>query len=159
MSSYNFNSIVSNSEQEALKDMIFKRARERAQALSDDVQNSYTSAVQNDVMDLARDSFSSARNPFVEKEEIKNSAVEQEDNRSQEIGFAKRHVNEIKSQMRNRTQSVNTEMATKTLDATMLEASEAFRNKQSFMGALNFLNSQAYIALVQNRGKKFEALA
>ena len=57
MSSYNYDSIVSRNEAEALKEMIFKRARERADALDKEVKTSYTSDIQNDVMDLARDSF------------------------------------------------------------------------------------------------------
>ena len=39
---------------------------------------------------------------------------------------------------------------------------DAFRNlssKKTFIGALEFLNSQATIALVNKKAKKFEALA
>ena len=67
MSNYNLKSIVSNSEQEALKEMIFKRVRDRAQAMNDEVQNSYTKATQNEVMDLARESLTIKQNPFAEK--------------------------------------------------------------------------------------------
>ena len=57
MSNYKYDSIVSKTEVEALKDMIFKRARERAEALNKTVQENYTSSVQKDVMDIARESF------------------------------------------------------------------------------------------------------
>ena len=64
MNNYNLNSTVTSQEAEALKEMIFKRARERAKALNEDVQSSFTSSIQNDVMDLARDSFVASKNPF-----------------------------------------------------------------------------------------------
>ena len=54
--SYKFDSIVSKNEAAALKDMIFKRAQERAKSFNDDAQA--------DVMDMARDSFVSKDNPF-----------------------------------------------------------------------------------------------
>ena len=79
MSGYGYNnSIVSRSETEALKEMIFKRAREREEALNADTQEQYTTSVQRDVMDIARDSFVSTtkNNPFaqiVEKAEAKEA--------------------------------------------------------------------------------------
>ena len=51
---YQLNSYVNRKEAEALKDMIFKRARERAQSMTDDVQA--------DVMSIARESFTSKGN-------------------------------------------------------------------------------------------------
>ena len=44
---YQFNSYVNRKEAEALKEMIFRRARERAQSMTDDVQA--------DVMSIARE--------------------------------------------------------------------------------------------------------
>ena len=41
----------------------------------------------------------------------------------------------------------------------MQEARAGLSNKKSFMGALNFLNSQAAISLIKTRGNKFEMLA
>ena len=41
----------------------------------------------------------------------------------------------------------------------MSDARKDFSNKQSFTGALEFLNSQASIALIQNKNQKFEAIA
>ena len=139
------NTIVSRSEAEALKDMIFKRARERAEALNVEIESSYTDSVKNDVMELARDSFVSNNNPF----SIKNEA------QAKEIEEA--HVEEVKSRInyRNKTESISNEVK----EANMTEARIDFAKKQSFVGALDFLNSQASISLVNRKGKKFEAIA
>ena len=159
MNNYNFRSTVSSQEAEALKDMIFKRARERAQALTEDVQTSYTNSIQNDVMDLARDSFVSSKNPFsqiVETAQNNNTKMEPEE---KEIGFAKRQVNDIKAQIEQRTTTSNTELASSQVSSAMYDTRTEFVKKSSFMGALNFLNSQATISLVKNKGQSFEALA
>ncbi len=156
MNNYRFNSLVSNSEQEALKEMIFKRARERAQAITNEIQSDYTTSVQNDVMDLARESFNVTKNPFAQ---TTKSETKPTDEKNDEIGFAKRQVKEIKFQITSNNKNINYDITSRELEATMNQAREDFSKKPSFMGALNFLNSQASIALVKNKGKNFEALA
>ena len=54
--SYKFDSIVNKQEADALKEMIFRRVRERSNSMNEEVQT--------EVMDLARDSFVSNNNPF-----------------------------------------------------------------------------------------------
>lgn len=157
MNNYNLNSTVASQEAEALKEMIFKRARERAQALNEEVQSSYTTSVQNDVMDLARDSFVANKNPF--SQVIETPKQEKETVQAQEIGFAKRNVDEIKAQIHYRNKNANSELASSQVESAMAESREEFTKKAGFMGALNFLNSQATISLVKNKGKTFEALA
>ena len=164
MYNYKFNSIVSNSEQDALKEMIFKRARERAQAITDEVQSNYTTNIQNDIMELARNSFVSSKNPFsqlveTKKEEIIEEPKETDKTNTQEIGFAKRQINEIKSQINSKNNSTSADIANKEVELAMASARMDFTKKASFMGALEFLNSQASIALVKNKGKSFEAMA
>lgn len=149
MNNYKFDSIVNRQEADALKEMIFKRARERAESMTQEVQESYTSTVKNDIMDLARDTFVSKKNPF--SIEAEPSQTEQK----AEIGFSKRRVEEIKSQINYRNRTATEEV----VEETMSEARTEFGGKASFMGALNFLNSQASISLVNKRGKSFEALA
>lgn len=167
MSSYKYDSIVSKSEVEALKDMIFKRAQERAEALNTETQASYTSAVQKEVMDIARDSFNSNKNPF----SINNNAAKAiaephpqptkpaERFSDEEIGFSKRQVDYIKTQIQQKNKASETEIGNKEKLENMEEARNGFQNKKTFMGALNFLNSQASISLIKNKGKHFEALA
>jgi hypothetical protein len=41
----------------------------------------------------------------------------------------------------------------------MTDARNEFSQKSTFLGALDFLNSQASISLIKNKGKSFEALA
>ena len=160
MSNYSFNSTVSSQEAAALKEMIFKRARERAQALADDVQSTYTSSMQNDVMDLARDSFVSNKNPFSQViEKTEEVQKEEEPKNSAEICFARRNVDEIKAQIQYRNQVNNSDLAMAQVNSTMLEGRDEFVKKAGFMGALNFLNAQATISLVKNKGQSFEALA
>lgn len=161
MSTYRLNSTVSSQEADALKEMIFKRARERAQSLNEDVQNTYTTAVQNDIMDLARDSFVSTKNPFSQQQEEVNPTQQADvvESKTPEIGFAQRQIKEFKTQIQNKNNIVNHDIANKEVESAMNDARAELGRKQSFMGALDFLNSQATIALVKNKGKVFEALA
>lgn len=150
--SYKFDSIVNRNEAAALKEMIFKRAQERAQVMSEDTQS--------DVMDMARDSFVSKDNPFskiientkpsvVEPEKVQPAEVEPEQ-KNEEIGFpmpeARLQQNKI----------INNQMTASAINNNMAEAREALSNNKSFMGALNFLNSQAAISLIRTRADKFE---
>lgn len=156
MNNYRLNSLVSNSEQDALKEMILKRAKERAQSFTNEVQNDYTNNIQNDIMDLARESFNVSKNPFLQNEKNDIKPIEE---KNEEIGFAKRQVSEIKSQIVSNNKTANYDMSSKEVESMMLLARADFSKKSSFMGALNFLNSQASIALIKNKGKNFEALA
>lgn len=154
MSSYKFDSIVNRQEADALKEMIFKRARERAESMTQEAQESYTSAVKNDIMDLARDTFVSKKNPF-----SINTEKAEEPAREAEVGFPQRHIEEVKAQIHYRNKVTAEEIVHNEIEETMADARSGFENKTSFMGALNFLNSQASITLVNKRGKQFEALA
>lgn len=138
---YQFNSIVNKTEADALKEMIFQRVRERAQSMSEDVQS--------DVMDLARESFVSKDNPFskiVQSEETVDSKPE-------EIGFPQR-TEKPRAALQNKI--VAEQITGAAIQNTMMEARETLSSKKSFMGALNFLNSQAAISLIRTRADKFE---
>ena len=157
MNNYKFDSIVSRNEQDALRDMIFKRARERAEALNDNIQSSYTNDIKSDVMDLARDSFVSEHNPF--SQEAAPASVVEEKAPEAEIGFSKRHVETLRAQIEYKNRIVKEEIVNKETEANMQEARADFSNRKTFMGALDFLNSQASIALVKTKGNTFEAIA
>ena len=166
MSGYDYNnSIVSRSETEALKEMIFKRARERAEALNADTQEQYTTSVQRDVMDIARDSFVSTtkNNPFaqiVEKAEAKAKAEPvKEEEKKEEIGFPQRITSDVKSQIEYKNKTIKENIVKTEVTSNMIEARNEFANKKTIMGALNFLNSQASIALVNGNSKSFDAIA
>lgn len=155
--SYNINTLVSTEEQQALKEMIFKRARERALAFNQEVQNNYTTAIQNDVMELARDCFVATKNPFCEEKKEENQETSAK--KDSEIGFQQRNIEEIKAQIKSRNQISSEKVANITLENNMTEARNEFSQRSTFLGALEFLNSQASISLIKSRGKSFEALA
>lgn len=150
---YKFDSLVNKKEAEALKDMIFNRARERSKNMTDDVQE--------DIMDLARESFTSPNNPFSKissnnTEETKINTTVQEEKSGEAIGFP---IQELKSKVNSQSKLINEQLTQATIENTMLSARNGLSNKKSFMGALNFLNSQAAISLIKTRTDKFEILA
>lgn len=154
--------VVSTQEANALKEMIFKRARERAEALNNDTQSSYTQSAQLDVMNLARDSFVANKNPFSLKVDNNTKAEEtsgENDSREQEIGFARREVKEIKDQISSKNETIRNLITDKEREMIMANAKSAFTQNKQFVGALEFLNSQATLNLVQKKSQNFEALA
>jgi len=160
MSSYNYDSIVSKSEADALKDMIFKRVRERAEALNNEAQDSYTTTIRADVMDLARESFVATKNPFsVKQEEKVENKSEEREIEPEKIQLARKHADEIRAQIDYRTKIASENLANDVTREAMNEARASLSQKTSFLGALDFLNSQATISLVNKTGKNFSALA
>ena len=150
--SYKFNSIVNKQEADALKEMIFNRARERAVVLNNEEQA--------DVMNLARDSFVSKNNPFSTiaeqaynntESKLNNEKIETSSTKKQsEIGFP------IKSRENKIQAARQVEIVKSEIENNMLQARDSLNNKQSFIGALNFLNSQAAVSLIRTRADKFE---
>jgi hypothetical protein len=155
------NSIVPPHEVDALKDMIYKRARERAQLLANEVQNSYTTSFHDEIMISARESLSSVKNPFLTKVENNNIEKPNETNivERNEIESAKKNVEDIKTQIHKKNNEERNNIAENTIQAVMDNARVNLSNKQSFIGALNFLNSQASIVLIKKNCINFEATA
>lgn len=149
--SYALNSFVNRNEAEALKEMIFRRVRERSESVSEDVQN--------DVMDMARESFVSKDNPF--SKIVTDNGVETENSKTvhaeetAEIGFPQR---ELKSRAVEHSRVLAEQISVKAIQDNMSEARAELSNKKSFMGALNFLNAQAAVSLMKTRADKFEML-
>ena len=160
---YQFNSYVNRREAESLKEMIFKRARERAQSMTSDVQA--------DVMSIARESFVSNNNPFAQivnipQEEVQvqeaeqpsksettaiHEYVEAKEAQTQEVGFPQKP---IISQAASQNRVIQEQASAREVQNTMREAREGLTNKKSFMGALSFLNSQAAVSLLNKRAGK-----
>ncbi len=155
------NSIVPPQEVEALKDMIYKRARERAQSLANEVQNSYTTSFHDEIMISARESLNPVKNPFFK--EVENNKIEKSNEtnivKKNEIQSAKRNVEDIKAQIHKKNNEEINNITVNTIQTVMDNARVNLSNKQSFIGALNFLNSQASIALIKKNSTKFEATA
>ena len=170
---YQLNSFVNRQEAEALKELIFKRARERAGKMTSDVQA--------DMMNIARDSFVSSKNPFsqiiaqaeeasvsavekqenVEQPEVKKSAlhdfVEAAETAANEVGFP---VKNFFAGAVNQNKMIKEQMTAAQVQNTMMEARQGLSNKKSFMGALEFLNSHAAASLLNKRaGKGIDVVA
>lgn len=160
-----YNPVVNKQEAEALKEMLFNRARERAAALSEETKESYTTNVKNDVMELARESFVANKNPFsLDKfEKITDNETRAEvlapTNISDGLGFEQRKADNIKAEITLKNKIATEEIVSTTLKEAMSEARNDFKPKSNFLGALEFLNSQATVALVRSKGKNFDAIA
>ena len=164
MMNYNLNSYVSKKESEALKEIIFNRVRERSESMNAEVQT--------DIMDVARESFVSKNNPFsqiVQGMQETAERVENVEKSAQEykkevgtnqagvgIGFPQR-VEKAYALEQNRL--IQEQMTVLAIQNNMNEAREALSNKKSFMGALNFLNTQGAVSLMRTRADRFEVLS
>ena len=151
---YQLNTFVNRQEADALKEMIFRRVKERSEGMTEEVQD--------DIMDMARDSFVSKSNPFSQivektgmKQENNTPELEKKDVDTKDIGFSLPHN---KPNISNNNRLINEQVVNSQIVSTMQEARSELSNKKSFMGALNFLNSQAAISLIKTRGKNFEAV-
>ena len=151
------NTLVSNQEADALKEMIFKRARERAENLENNIKNSMTTSTHNDVMELARNSFISTKNPFSSIKEQKTEEIEK--TKEEKIKLSQRRIEEIKQDITRKNDATYECIANSQVQKAMIDARQDFSNRKTFMGALNFLNAQASISLINKRTKSFEALA
>ena len=153
--SYNINSFVKRDEANALKEMIFQRVRTRSQSMNEDVQS--------DVMDIARDSFVSRNNPFSQIiEQAKETIIEEskaqseaKNDKNDEIGFPQKP---LKARALEQNRVVQEQVTASAIHNAMNEAHTSLTNKKSFMGALNFLNSQGAVSLMRTRADKFEAV-
>ena len=145
---YKFDSIVNKSEANALKEMIFRRVRERSENLAENVQE--------DVMNVARDSFVSKNNPFSQiiNTPIENKEIKHEE--KPEIGFPQKELNQRAVE---ESRVIKEQILAATVQSTMSDARNTLNNKKSFVGALEFLNSQAAASLLKTRSDKFEAIA
>ncbi len=164
---YQLNSFVNRKEAEALKELIFKRARERAGTMTSDVQT--------DIMNVARESFVSNNNPFSQiaaqttsqtavKEEVKQKAEEKSGlheyvekvEKQEDIGFP---IKEFKG-ITNQNKIIKEQITAAQLQNTMIEARQGLSDRKSFMGALEFLNSRAASSLLNKRvGKGIDVVA
>ncbi len=152
--SYKCDSIVNKSEANALKEMIFRRVRERNESMGEETQN--------DVMEMARESFVSKDNPFSQIAAAATKAVEEEPKAEnttplkKEIGFPQK---QLKARAVEQKRILEENITTSTVQNNMIEARNTLSSRKSFIGALNFLNSQAAVSLMRTRGDKFEVVA
>ncbi len=146
MSNINFNLNSNRDEFNSLKEAIFKRAREKAEALNTELKTNYTSDIKNDVMESAR--LSVRNNPFInlfDEDEVDVTVSEPKPVAKQEI----RHSREFHPVKQRRAQTkLHSELYVAAVrDGAMREASETLRQNKNIMQCLTFLNTQAAIAL------------
>ena len=144
---------IDRKETASIKDAIFRRAREKARELTEEKAENYTAEVQNDVMDIARETLQpSPMNPFnqfmenlgiqnaqreISKsiEEIEKPKVENENPKLEEI-----YTKEIKHNIESISDKA---FANAVQTETMEEARRQFRTNLN--ETLSFLNAQAAI--------------
>ena len=162
---YQLDSFVNKKEAEALKELIFKRARERSKAMTENFQA--------DIMSVARDSFVGNKNPFsqilvqaeekhaevnndkkTEQTEVKVSSLHEYTKDAEvadSIGFPQKN---LFAGAANQNRIIKEQITAAQVQNTMMEAHKELSNKKSFMGALEFLNSQAAASLLNKRAGK-----
>ena len=169
---YQLNSYVNYKEAETLKEMIFKRVKERSESLTSDVQT--------DIMNIARESFVSNNNPFSQISNVPSAetpiqeTVTQEPEKPASESALKEYVDTIEETYKgvgftqkallpgaaNQYRTIQEQTSARQIQHTMQEAREGLSNRKSFMGALAFLNSQAAVSLLNKRaGGGLEVIA
>ncbi len=148
MSNINLNLNNGKEDFTSLKEAIFRRAREKAEALSTEVKESYTNDVQADIMESAR--LSVRNNPFINLLEEKEETIEPQPAKTvhkSEI-LHSRDVEYKHSKPKRFPSRINNELYTAAVrEGMMREASETLRQNRNVLNSLNFLNTQAAIAL------------
>ena len=156
-----FNFIVNNTEMNALKEMILKRAAEKAEQKTEEEHT--------EIMDMARNSFISKNNPFSQianqsttetssfsstndKVNKASSTKETNLNKTHEIGFP------IKQQDKIIQTRVLNNIKNQTLISNMKDARESLNQNLQINTAVKFLNNQALISLLKEKSKTFEII-
>ena len=161
MQNYNYNrAIVSKAETEALKEMIFNRARQRAEALAQETQNQYTSSFKDEIMDIARSSFNAPGNPFAQKIDQNKNKTSNTSEKQTQIGFEQKQTDKEINRIIKSKNDIRKELASQQeISQVMQTVSTEFENTKQFVGALNFLNAQARINLAGRGKANFEIIA
>lgn len=159
---------IDKKETASIKDAIFKRAKQKAQALADEKQENYSADVKNDVMDIARTSLAdSPMNPFNQFMENINSQrnVVVESSKSNEVNKNVQQTSnksetadDYTREVKHNIESVsNNNFVNSVKNETMQEARKQFRTNLNAM--LNFLNTQAAIKSAKDAHSKINYLS
>ena len=148
---------IDRSEVASIKDAIFKRAREKSNALANEKSESYTSQMQNDVMEIARIDFQeTAMNPFNQFKESLGLNQPAPEPIAQQPTTNEPKLEEIfTKELKRNIESVSNQTFTQSVkDETMTAARNQFRQQTNLMATLNFLNTQAAIQMAKNAHSK-----
>ena len=169
-------SSIDRAETASIKEAIFRRAREKSNTLATEKNENYSTQVQNDVMEIARESITeSPMNPFnqfmenmglnaknvvnnIQSQNVANSApVQQEAKVSQTIpNLEEIYTKEVK---RNIESVSNKTFVNSVKDETMTAARNQFRQGTNLMATLNFLNTQAAIRMAKSAHSKINYIS
>ena len=151
---------IDRAETASVKDAIFKRAREKAQTITEEKSENYTAQVQNDIMEIARENVkSSPMNPFnqfMDNLGIANGqsekVVDPLDKIQPKSELPKLEEIYTKELKRNIESVSDKTFAKSVKEETMSAARQQFRT--TLNTTLNFLNTQAAIRLVKTTHSK-----
>ena len=152
---------IDRAETASVKDAIFKRAREKAQAITEEKSENYTAQVQNDVMDMARENIkASPMNPFkqfMDNLGIQNGQIEPSDPLDKikpKSETEQPKVEQVFTQeLKRNIESVSDKTFSDSVkEETMNVARQQFRSNLN--ATLNFLNTQAAIQMAKNTHSK-----
>jgi len=146
-------SSIDRKETASIKDAIFRRAREKASSLAEEKSENYTSQVQDDVMNIARESLqASPMNPF--NQFMENVGVQKAPKIVEQVKPQEKKEEPVKELKRN-IESVSDSAFVKSVkDETMTAARNQFRQGTNLNSILNFLNTQAAIKMAENAHSK-----
>ena len=146
---------IERKETASIKDAIFKRAKEKAQSLAEEKSENYTSQVQDDVMNIARESISASPmnpfNQFMENVGVQKAPKIVEKTKVETPKVDEKPVRELK---RNIESADNNTFVKSVKEETMTAARNQFRQGTNLNAILNFLNTQAAIKMAKDAHSK-----
>lgn len=148
---------IDRKETASIKDAIFRRAREKAEALTEEKSENYTSQVQKDVMDIARETIKpSPMNPFnqfMDNLGIQNGQPTVSETNQQPVTDTEKLKETYTKELKRNIESVSHQaFANSVKEETMTEARNQFRSNLN--ATLSFLNTQAAIKAAENAHSK-----
>ena len=149
---------IDRKETASIKDAIFKRAREKAEALTEEKAENYTSQVQKDVMEIARETIKpSPMNPFnqfMDNLGIQNGQPTASENiQPQQVTDTEKLKETYTRELKRNIESVSSQaFANSVKEETMTVARNQFRSNLN--ATLSFLNTQAAIKAAKNAHSK-----
>ena len=153
---------IDRKETASIKDAIFKRAREKAEALTEEKAENYTSQVQKDVMEIARETIKpSPMNPFnqfMDNLGIQNGQPTASENiQPQQVTDTEKLKETYTRELKRNIESVSSQaFANSVKEETMTVARNQFRSNLN--ATLSFLNTQAAIKAAKNAHSKINCM-
>lgn len=146
---------IEQKEVSLIKEVIFKRAREKAQQMNDEQNAQYTTDVKNDIMEIASANFKSSEfNPFNKFKESMGLNTPKVETPAEPVAETKAEpAQELSPKfkpLKHNVQSVsNSNYSNSVKDETMTAARNQFRHNMDLTTSLNFLNAQAAIQMAK----------